>query len=207
METVDKTIQQKINSVDDLPAGYEPNLDNKWELLSAAIQSNSTQRKPFVYYANRISAIAAMLLLIGGSWYILIQKPQPTKTRAEVKPINAVKVVLNEPKVLERVSSFKKSKSKKSVEPIITACEDLPEEPIIDINACKPVEEIPKIMVVTKPAHYAEVDFTEPILTNTPPTENVVKAQRFKFKLGGSVDNGAQAATSAPQGFSIKTAF
>ena len=60
---------------------------------------------------------------------------------------------------------------------------------------------------VEKPAHFTEVHFTDPVICNPTPTETVVKAQRFKFKLGGANHSEQQAATSAPRSIGFKTSF
>jgi hypothetical protein len=69
----DKIIHDKINSVNDLPEGYSPNLNSKWELLQAGLKSEQN-KKSVMYYIQRTSVVAAMLLLIGGSGLLIIKK-------------------------------------------------------------------------------------------------------------------------------------
>lgn len=40
----DKIIGQKINSLDSLPHGYEPNLESKWNVIEAGLDEGSKKR-------------------------------------------------------------------------------------------------------------------------------------------------------------------
>lgn len=76
----DKIIRNKIDSLDSLPAGYQPSLAGKWELLESALPERKNNKR-------YIFAIAASLLLLLGfsiifykfsateSTEILAQKP------------------------------------------------------------------------------------------------------------------------------------
>ena len=88
----DKIIQDKINSVNDLPEGYSPNLNSKWELLQAGLKPEQN-KKPVLYYVQRASAVAAMLLLIGGSSLLIIKKPTKTSDISK-KPGQVLGIVL-----------------------------------------------------------------------------------------------------------------
>ena len=79
-------LHEKINAVTDLPDGYAPNLASKWELIDAAVNKVETKRKPTLFYVKRISAVAAMLLMIGGSWLMFVRKPQTAKPQAIINP-------------------------------------------------------------------------------------------------------------------------
>ena len=217
METANNTLKHKIDSVNDLPEGYQPNLASKWELLEAGLRPVERERKPVLFYVKRISAVAAMLLMIGGSWLIMVRKPQPAKPQANIenrltqpaltrvaKP--ALSATSNEHKSKHDVRIVVKNKAN-----VVPPSKQLPTPeigPTPENNACKPVEEETPIQVVAvKPPHFTEVDFTEPILTNTPPAESVVKAQRFRFKLGGGNESPTQAGTAIPRGIGFKTSF
>lgn len=217
METANNTLKQKIDSVNDFPEGYQPNLSSKWELLDAGLRSAERERKPLLFYIKRMSAIAAMLLMIGGSWLIMVRKPQPAKpqvsmTSGSTQPnlTNSVKSVSPIAVVEQKIKSDIRFGVKKKVKGVNPSQQTITPETIPTPNdeACKPAhEEIPVQIVAVKPPHFTEADFTEPIITNTPPTENVVKAQRFRFKLGGANESPTQAGTSVPKGIGFKTSF
>ncbi len=217
METANNTLKQKIDSVNDFPEGYQPNLSSKWELLDVGLRPAERERKPLLFYIKRISAVAAMLLMIGGSWLIMVRKPQPAKPQASMLPgsiqhtlANSVKPVSPTPVVEQKIKSDLRFGVKKKVRSITQPQQATKPEvlPTPTDEACKPAqEEMPVQLVAVKPPHFTEVDFTEPIITNTPPTEHVVKAQRFRFKLGGANESPTQAGTTAPRGIGFKTSF
>ncbi len=194
-----KIIQDKINSVNDLPEGYSPNLNSKWELLQAGLKPKQN-KKPVMYYIQRASAVAAMLLLIGGSGLIIIKRPaklatstiQPTNNSVvivqpnveEANPIAEKKVIASPPKITKNVMvntpiQLANNDKNISVDSSIQKVE-VPGKPIINtvINE-----------QVAATERFTEVDFTTPILIPSAPTDAVVKAQKFKFKLGVGNNN------------------
>jgi hypothetical protein len=190
----DKIIQDKINSVDDLPEGYSPNLNSKWELLQAGLKPEQN-KKPVLYYIQRASAVAAMLLLIGGSGLLIIKKP--TKPSALNITTNVNSVLKVAPKV-EIVNSIEEQKTTPSTTK--TTKKVMVNAPIqlAVNNQNTSIDTITQnLEVVTQPIvnttineqvasneRFTEVDFTSPIITPSTPTDVLVKAQKFKFKLG-----------------------
>ncbi len=194
-----KIIQDKINSVNDLPEGYSPNLNSKWELLQAGLKPEQN-KKPMLYYIQRASAVAAMLLLIGGSGLLIIKKPtKPTASNITTNNKNIVNVAPNP----ERVNAVEEKKTipsppKATKKVMVNAPIQLAAN-----NQNMSVDTITqKIEVVTQPIvnttineqvatteRFTEVDFTSPIITPSTPTDVLVKAQKFKFKLGVGNNN------------------
>lgn len=194
-----KIIQDKINSVNDLPEGYSPNLNSKWELLQAGLKPEQN-KKPMLYYIQRASAVAAMLLLIGGSGLLIIKKPtKPTASNITTNNKNIVNVAPNP----ERVNAVEEKKTIPS--PPKATKKVMVNAPIQSAanNQNMSVDTITqKIEVVTQPIanttineqvatteRFTEVDFTSPIITPSTPTDVLVKAQKFKFKLGVGNNN------------------
>ncbi|MFZ4799084.1 MAG: hypothetical protein ACOYMA_16400 [Bacteroidia bacterium] len=195
METhSDKLIQQKIDSVNSLPEGYSPNLNNKWEILAAGL---TPKKKPLFLYFNKISAIAAMLLLIGGISLFFIKT---IKRKEAVKPVVSVTKPIEKEKIV--------SKTNKTESPILVVKSDrIPTE---NKRIEKPIEIVQSesikndsFILLEKPAiilaeatpkktkRFTEIDFNEPIKQeNTPPT-NMAFNQRFSFKIGASLQNNA----------------
>jgi hypothetical protein len=190
----DKIIQDKINSVDDLPEGYSPNLNSKWELLQAGLKPEQN-KKPVLYYIQRASAVAAMLLLIGGSGLLIIKKPtKPTASNIITNNNNIVNAAPN----AETVNAVEEKKatpsSPKTTKKVIV---NAPIQLAVNTPNTSSDSSIQKVEVVNQPIinttineqvatteRFTEVDFTSPIITPSTPTDVLVKAQKFKFKLG-----------------------
>lgn len=212
METANNIIKNKIDSVTDLPEGYAPNLNSKWELLQAGLpqQPEKEQRKPVMFYMQRAAAVAAMLLMIGGSGLLLIKKPNTAKPQAQAtaKPTQqlAKQQVLPSAKTIQ-VAAVKSTqtnhKPTKTNQPIII--DSVPQAPSPIITP----EPTPKPMLAqAEPLPIiTEVDFTEPVLKSTTPTDVLVKAQRFKFKLGIGETQGLNATTNKPNTIGLRTSF
>lgn len=202
METhSDKLIQQKIDLVNSLPEGYSPNLNNKWEILAAGL---APKKKPLFLYFNKISAIAAMLLLIGGISLFFIKT---------IKRNDAIKPIVTLPKPIEKETIVSKTKE--------TECPKLVSSPtlfrLVSADNYRQTTEDKKqieiiqsesiikdsFILVEKPAiilaevtpkktkRFTEIDFSEPIKQENTPPINMAFNQRFSFKIGASLQNNA----------------
>ena len=212
METANNIIKNKIDSVTDLPEGYAPNLNSKWELLQAGLpkQPEKEQRKPVMFYMQSAAAVAAMLLMIGGSGLLLIKKPNNTKPKAQATATPSPQ--LDKQQVLPNVKTMQvavvkstqtNQKPTKNNLPIITDSVPPAPSPIIT-----PEPTPQPILAQAEPLPIiTEVDFTEPVLQSTTPTDVLVKAQRFKFKLGIGETQGLNATTNKPSTIGLRTSF
>lgn len=212
-----KIIQDKINSVNDLPEGYSPNLNSKWELLQAGLKPEQN-KKPVLYYIQRASAVAAMLLLIGGSGLLIIKKPtKPTASNITTNNKNIVSVAPNTERVnaveeKKTIPSPQKTNKKVMVNaPIQLAVNN--QNVIVDTITQK-VEVVNQPLVnttineqVATTERFTEVDFTSPIITPSTPTDVLVKAQKFKFKLGVGNNNQVNLQSENNPVFKLKTGF
>jgi len=192
----DKIIQDKINSVNDLPEGYRPKLNSKWELLQAGLKPKQN-KKTVLYYLQLVSAVAAILLLIGGSGLLIIKKP--TKPMASsvkvptpndyvaspnVEPIHQVTIEKAVVTSSQKIKNTDVNKASALIE------NNLVKTTVIEVIQPNSKEVQPtvdyaskeQVAVITK--RFEEVDFTTPILSQTTPTDVLVKAHKFKFKLG-----------------------
>lgn len=213
METADNIIKNKVDSVKDLPEGYVPNLNSKWELLQAGLpqQTEKKQRKHRLFYMQLAAAVAAMLLMIGGSGLLLIKKPNTAKpqVQATAKPAQQlakqhVSPSTNTLQVAAVKSTQVKNKpSKINQQPIIINSVPQAPSPII---TPEPTPQ-PMLTLVEPLPIITEVDFTEPVLKSITPTDVLVKAQRFKFKLGIGETQGLNAAIYKPSTIGIRTSF
>ncbi len=214
METANNIIKNKIDSVTDLPEGYVPNLNSKWELLQAGLpqQPEKKERKPVLFYIQRVAAVAAMLLMIGGSSLLLIKKTNTAKPQAQVTPTSTqptekIQPVLTNTKPLEmaqvKSAQISPKPTKTSQQPIIIDSVQQVPSPIINPE---PTPEPMLAQAVPMPV-ITEVDFTEPVLQSTTPTDVLVKAQRFKFKLGIGETQGLNATTNKPSSIGLRTSF
>lgn len=212
-----KIIQDKINSVNDLPEGYSPNLNSKWELLQAGLKPVQN-KKPVLYYIQRASAVAAMLLLIGGSGLLIIKKPtKPTASNITTNNKNIINVAPN----TERVNAVEEKKTillpqKTNKKVMVNA----PIQLAVNTPNTSIDSSTQKVEVVNQPIanttvneqvatteRFTEVDFTSPIITPSTPTDVLVKAQKFKFKLGVGNNNQVNLQSENNPVFKLKTGF
>lgn len=210
-----KIIQDKINSVNDLPEGYSPNLNSKWELLQAGLKPEQN-KKPVLYYIQRASAVAAMLLLIGGSGLLIIKKPtKPTASNITTNNKNIVNVAPNPERVnaveeKKTIPSPQKTNKKVMVNAPIQLAVNTPNTSI-DSSTQKvevvnqPIANTTINEQVATTERFTEVDFTSPILTPSTPTDVLVKAQKFKFKLGVGNNNQVNLQSENNPVFKLKT--
>lgn len=212
-----KIIQDKINSVNDLPEGYSPNLNSKWELLQAGLKPEQN-KKPVLYYIQRASAVAAMLLLIGGSGLLIIKKPtKPTASNITTNNKNIVSVAPNTERVnaveeKKTIPSPQKTNKKVMVNAPIQLAVNTPNTSI-DSSTQKvevvnqPIANTTINEQVATTERFTEVDFTSPIITPSTPTDVLVKAQKFKFKLGVGNNNQVNLQSENNPVFKLKTGF
>jgi len=210
-----KIIQDKINSVNDLPEGYSPNLNSKWELLQAGLKPEQN-KKTVLYYIQRASAVAAMLLLIGGSGLLIIKKPtKPTASNITTNNKNIVSVAPNTERVnaveeKKTIPSPQKTNKKVMVNAPIQLAVNTPNTSI-DSSTQKvevvnqPIANTTINEQVATTERFTEVDFTSPIITPSTPTDVLVKAQKFKFKLGVGNNNQVNLQSENNPVFKLKT--
>lgn len=187
-----KIIADKINSLNGLPEGYQPNLDAKWALLQ-----NEGKKKGVIFFMNgtALSRVAAVILLLILSSF-LFWNFSKTQNIVETKPAlhqspainsdqNFVEVKKPEP---EHNSIQRSHKSKNEVSPILHS--DPPEKTEVakvemNYNATDTTQplanilqpaEIPK----TKKARYMQIDIDDHLKEN----ENSFYAQGVKIKFG-----------------------
>jgi hypothetical protein len=210
-----KIIQDKINSVNDLPEGYSPNLNSKWDLLQAGLKPEQN-KKPVLYYIQRASAVAAMLLLIGGSGLLIIKKPtKPTASNITTNNKYIVSVAPNTERVnaveeKKTIPSPQKTNKKVMVNAPIQLAVNTPNTSI-DSSTQKvevvnqPIANTTINEQVATTERFTEVDFTSPIITPSTPTDVLVKAQKFKFKLGVGNNNQVNLQSENNPVFKLKT--
>ena len=197
----DKIIQDKINSVNDLPEGYSPNLNSKWELLQAGLKPEQN-KKPVLYYIQRASAVAAMLLVIGGSGLLIIKKPTKPSVSNIITNTNSYVTVAPKVEIVNTIEEQKTTPSTSKTTKKVMA--NVPIKLVVNNQNISIDSSTQKVEAVTQPIvnttineqvasteRFTEVDFTSPIITPSTPTDVLVKAQKFKFKLGVGNNNQA----------------
>jgi hypothetical protein len=200
METYsDKLIQQKIDLVNSLPEGYSPNLNNKWEILAAGL---APKKKPLYLYFNKISAIAAMLLLIGGVSLFFIKT---IKRNDAVKPIVYLPKPIEKEKIVSKTNEHAQPKmlSSPTLFRLVSAdsyrqtTEDKKQTEIVQIESIIKdsfiLLEKPAIILaeatLKKTKRFTEIDFNEPINQEKTPPTNIAFVTRFSFKIGASLQS------------------
>lgn len=206
----DNIIKQKINSLDFLPAGYEPNIESKWNLIEAGLDEG--KKKGIIINWYRI-AIAAMLLIIGGGSLLFMNMnsqnqlqqvangDQNKKAEIPVQPF-----VKNEAensfvaKQRKQVRHFSKSNKLKIVIPPLAIANSKAETiPVFQPNEqVKDKAEIKLASAVKeKRSRFVELDFNDqPAAVNS--NELIFASQQIKFKFfmsnatsSGSTNDGA----------------
>jgi len=202
METYsDKLIQQKMDAVNSLPEGYSPNLNNKWEILAAGL---APKKKPLFLYINKISAIAAMLLLIGGVSLFFIKS---IKRNDAIKPVVSIPKRIEKEKIVSKTNEHAQPKmlSSPTLFRLVSAdnyrqkTEDKKQIEIVQSESIKNdsfiLLEKPAIILAEattkKTKRFTEIDFYEPIIQEKTTPINMAFNQRFSFKIGGSLQNNA----------------
>ena len=200
-------IKQKIDSVNSLPQNYEPNLESKWELLEASLESNKP--KPFVFWFNRIGSAAAILLLLGGIGIYVIKVIKPTNSKktataqvqkiekkeyekpslksnsmTNAQPINTNRNVIIKPKKLKKVIEKEP--------PLMITENKYLDTPIRSVI----IVENRTMETVKKYKRFTEIDFEEPLLKN-PLEIKVANIQNLKFKIGTTLPNKSLTRASA----------
>lgn len=205
-------IKDKIDSVDTLPDGYMPNLDNKWELLEAGLVKQQ-EKKTLLFYIRQTTAIAALLLLFGGVGLYLIKQVQTTPTVKTASSFNATKqkdkMAVLKQEISKQNTITQASKKHLPTKPsvvkknMILAPEVFTENPVITfIDSPKVTQIMAAEHLTAKAKRFTEIDFNEPIVSAKTSMENVVASQRFKFKIGFSAQSNA-AAVSPNRGSGI----
>lgn len=200
----DKIISEKIGSVDTLPEGYEPNLESKWSVLETGL--NKQQKKGFVISWPRIAAAAVLLLIGGGASLLLIklQSPKPARPAAnnvqkQTAPVNVQPVPHETAPQMAAVHTGKTSKGSshthqqqpapvKQALQVAVHHEDQQDSTPQEI-APAPVSEVQ--LANATPAkqqkqRYVEMDFNDQPIGPHAPSEQVLAAQQFRFRLGSN---------------------
>ncbi|MES2689477.1 MAG: hypothetical protein V4658_03690 [Bacteroidota bacterium] len=211
METVEnKNIRQKINAVTDLPVGYTPNLESKWDLLEAGF--NKKENKAVGFYIRYISGIAAALLLIGGAGLYIIKNNKPVARQVQQASAH------NEPAVIPVIPAGEKKTAKKRKETNRIYKETHPVKTEFVIHEITPLSDsvdqpatiIPAQLLLTsdkKTARFVELDFNEPVITDQAPSPVVVESKRFRFRIGSGSESNAGVQSANPSSLMLRKAF
>jgi len=198
----DNIIKQKVNSLDSLPPGYEPNLESKWNLLEAGLDEG--KKKRVILYWHRV-AIAAMLLIIGGGSLLFMNTHSPDlaqqkignkqimKTEIPIQPLakkEAEKIFVSASGKLTH-PVFYSNKMKTVVQSLTIAEQKNEHDSVIKPNEL--IKDISEIKLVSsskiKRSRFVELDFNDqPLAPTINWNEPVLASQSIKFKLG--ISNG-----------------
>jgi hypothetical protein len=185
----DKIVRNKLGGMDTLPEGYAPNLESKWSMLEAGLNGNSRK----TVFAWKPYAVAAMLLILGGAALILM-RPK-TKTVTDIPSQQIPATLHQEPETEQQITKApgkhkpKTIAIKKSFIPrkdhTVAATQDNDNTQPAILPEDKPIvqEQLITAIKVKKP-RFVEVDFYDAPITAQKPTESVIAAQQFKFRLG-----------------------
>jgi hypothetical protein len=206
-----KKIREKINSLDELPESYHPNMASKWSLLEAGLDGNDNKR---IIAWKRI-AVAAVLLMIAGSAFVLFNYKQTsqlsekstviknasTLSEANVPNASTSLSMTEQQLVLEIKGNLRPIKkiNEKKLLPVPAKEEDrIAVIPVKDsiVQPLAPVKETGMLTAnapKAKKRRFIELDFNDEVCMDKP-VEPVTASHKFSFRIGtdkasGSEDN------------------
>lgn len=112
MQHLDKNmLQEKLDSIDQLPAGYQPDLNSKWNLLETALDGTTEkQQKKFIV---RWSIAASILLFMGLAYYLSVEQKVHPEVKSEISEMEkpekstTAKALLSNPVVNSSIAQNK----------------------------------------------------------------------------------------------------
>lgn len=191
-----KIIAEKINALDYLPEGYQPNLDAKWELL----QNDRKNKKVFFLYERKnrllIAACIIFLLLCGIVLMNLNSNEKLKSSTATISPITGNKSPIENttPKITSNVPlanssaatkklQHKKISPAKSLQNPTTPNTEQVALVILEADTTKKImneNTEPIVVTKTKKQRYVQMDFDGEVQpANSAPTF----AQGFQFRI------------------------
>ncbi len=193
----DKIIRDKLNTLDTLDAGYEPNLESKWSVLEAGLKKEEKGRR--IVLLHRIAIAAAILILGTGAWLLL----KVNSVNNEENKFAVRQTIIKDPKKpaaqdpVKVETALAVNKLTKQIRPEKTRIKSMVPDQIPTPIAAQPdtfhaneniVIENQIAIAETKPKttkqRYVELDFNEPAISKNLPSEPVMAAQQFKFRIG-----------------------
>lgn len=206
----DKLLRSKLDSLHELPQGYEPSLDSKWELLEAGIPEKK-KRRVIVWWA----AAAGIALLITLWIFSPSEKHAPAvgvKTNEAISKQNEAPTIAAEsfPAANDKRSSAASVKRSQAVAEKDHPAPELAEQkqivPPIDTILSAPVNESTiasaEPPVRTRKKKYIEIDFNDPVKEQK--EEQQASAQPVKFRIMPTQQGDEQ---STPSSLKLKKSF
>ncbi|MFZ7143784.1 MAG: hypothetical protein ACO1G6_00455 [Bacteroidota bacterium] len=196
-----KLIADKINSLENLPEGYNPNLEAKWALL----QSEEKESKGIIYFfsKNRLKIAAIFLIAFLSTVFMVIKLKNTSTEFSDVSPVVSPSIeskTFDQKTALPRMSTLQKPTEKRTTgttfhtkpvekknNPDVVLDNSLPEEQISfqeNVRAeILPLEETVLAKTENKKSRqrYIQMDFDDEI--NSGNDKNTF-AQGFQFRLG-----------------------
>jgi hypothetical protein len=183
-----KIIQEKINSLNSLPEGYQPSLAGKWELIEASLEGRKSKR-PLWNWSS-----AAAILMVAGVFWLNIKSEQPLKMVQQAKESKNKTVVVKTEKQLTRMVIEKKEKQRSkhkgvNKKPVVAPeAVDIIRMVMVSTDSVIPVADIQKKPLVaqvrkTKPAIQV-VDFTDSIKPQQWVGVTNSAKPKFRFTIG-----------------------
>ncbi len=191
-----KIIADKINSLDSLPEGYNPNLDAKWAML----QSDEKKEKAVLLWNNRtwmkIAACFLILLLSGIIWINKTTQPKSeiANTSPSIKPtiehsekiVSHSEINASSNSIMQEVKKENRNKARISIpvhEESVRQEEQVAIIPVTIDSSISTVIENNSTIAITKAkkSRYVQMDFEDAIIQ---PATKTTFAQGFQFRLG-----------------------
>lgn len=208
MATDDKLIKDKIDAIVELTDGYSPNLENKWDILQAALEQNREKKSRKLYWM-RVST-AAVILMISGSLYLYfgthnVSYPEATLQSNKITPLITQELKSSPTKIAVKRKQLPVHKPQAIVS--IIRPETICAEESIQIRK-ESTQLVANTILPTEQPRFVEIDFFTPALSPETPTETLVKAHQFKFKFSiGENKLNTNAQNTPSNSIGLKTTF
>jgi hypothetical protein len=185
-----KIIADKLDSLDTLPEGYQPNINSKWALLEESMNeqraagSRMNRRwmnvaASFLFFLGTISLWMYMERVITITWVPDIVQPDPV---SEVK-LNSTGSPTDSFHPSKKPVMHPRKEIKKETEPVIEETVSVPVESSGSAIQIQPIASLPS-KATHKKQRYVQIDFDDSTTASDPPTKQNLFAQSFRFKLG-----------------------
>lgn len=195
MENSDnRSIAAKLEELDTLPAGYQPNLDSKWTLLEASLEGQNKTKRAIVLWTRA----AAVLIIFTLAILLLMPHAQPKQmTIARVKPAEPLQPAKPEPAmgITQKKAALKRPAHNTS---LFQTPPENAEAPVVAPAVAKTAEDPAPVMAdpaalpeagmashKKKKARYVQMDFGQ--VQDEPPREELYTSLP-RIKVFGGVE-------------------
>ncbi len=182
----DNIIKNKIESIDDLPEGYEPDLDSKWETIRIAIHQPNRKRLLPLLVAS-YTAVASLLSIYFINKFNLETNTSKQEQITEKTIFIEKKHETNNKSKQRKILKYEKQENVERLaimpEPLIGLSQISNNEKQSDSFDSLPM---PLLVIEKKKKRYVVIDFGSDEIDEIQTNHNSANQSDYKFKIGNS---------------------